>query len=114
MARRFKGRLLFGISGYDDDPRELYQIPEVRLWMRELDFMFPYWFYFLVRKPATMEFVTFSLCDYVETPSGAQIKPDVLAEFVSTHFAAMNKLCEKLGETEEEIDKLSKEIEACF
>jgi hypothetical protein len=58
-AQRFKRRLLFGVSGYDADSRELYQIPEVRSWMRELDLVFPYWFYFLVREPSTMEFVRF-------------------------------------------------------
>jgi hypothetical protein len=114
VAQRFKGRLFFGISGYDEDPRELYQIPEVRLWMRELDVVFPYWFYFLFRHPSTMEFVTLSLCDYVQTPNGAQIMPHVLADFMSNHFAAMNRLCEKLGESKEEIERLSKEVEAYF
>lgn len=113
-AQRFKSRVLFGISGYDEDPRELHQVPEVRSWMRELDLVFPYWFYFLARVPATMHFVAFSLCDYVQTPRGDHIKPEVLADFVVRHFAAMNELCEKLGEPEEEIQKLSKEIEACF
>jgi hypothetical protein len=86
----------------------------VRSWMRELDLIFPYWFYFLVSKPGTMHFVAFSLCDYVQTPRGDHIKPEVLADFVMQHFADMNELCQKLGETEEEIAKLSKEIEACF
>jgi hypothetical protein len=113
-ARRFKSRLFFGISGYDEDSRELFQIPEVRLWMRELDVAFPYWFYFLSKHAATMEFVTFSLCDYVEGPSGALIAPAVLADFASRHFAAMNSLFEKLGESEDAIEKLTKEIEAFF
>jgi hypothetical protein len=113
-AKRFKSWVLFGISGYDEDPRELYEIPDVRLWMRELDDLFPYWFYFLSKHSSTMEFVTFSLCDYMETPRGAEIKPDSLADFLTRHFGAMNELCEKLGEPEEEIEKLSKEIEVCF
>jgi hypothetical protein len=29
-AKRLKGRLIFGIRGYDEDPRELFEIPEVR------------------------------------------------------------------------------------
>jgi hypothetical protein len=50
----------------------------------------------------------------VKTPSGVEIKPDILADFVTRHFAAMNELCEKLDEPEDEIEKLSKEIEAFF
>src|SRR6516162_1713428 len=62
-ARRLKGKLVFGIGGYDADPRELFEIPEVRTWMRKLDREFPYWFYFLDLGPrSTLSFVTFSLC----------------------------------------------------
>lgn len=109
-AQHFKRKLLFGISGYDDDPRELYEIPEVRPWMKKLDEAFPYWFYFLNREASTLEFVTFSLCDFVQTADGPLIKPETIADFVSTHFAAMNDFCEAVGEPEEEIEKLSEEI----
>ena len=35
------------ISGYDSDPRELCQIPEVRAFIARFDQEFPYWFYFV-------------------------------------------------------------------
>jgi hypothetical protein len=62
-AKRLKGRLVFRIRGYDDDPRELFEVPEVRTWMEELDCEFPYWFYFMDLGPhSTLGFVAFSLC----------------------------------------------------
>ena len=35
------------ISGYDDDPRELYQIPEVVNFIKELNSNLPFWLYFV-------------------------------------------------------------------
>ena len=46
-AKRLKGRLIFGIRGYEDDPQDLWEFAEVRAWMHDLDEKFPYWFYFM-------------------------------------------------------------------
>ena len=35
------------ISGYDDDPRELYQIPEVVSFIKDLNSKLPFWLYFV-------------------------------------------------------------------
>ena len=35
------------ISGYDDDPRELYQIPEVVSLIKDLNSKLPFWLYFV-------------------------------------------------------------------
>lgn len=37
------GKLLVGIGGYDADPRELYQIDEVRAFIRDLTTKVPWW-----------------------------------------------------------------------
>ena len=34
------------ISGYDDNPRELYQIPEVVSFIKDLNSKLPFWLYF--------------------------------------------------------------------
>lgn len=39
--------LAFSIGGYDEDPRELFQIPEVRQWFAALDEAVPHLLYFL-------------------------------------------------------------------
>jgi hypothetical protein len=36
-------------DGFNDDPRELWEIPEVRSFVERLDQQFPYWLYFLSR-----------------------------------------------------------------
>ena len=35
------------ISGYDYDPRELYQIPEVVIFIKDLNSKLPFWLYFI-------------------------------------------------------------------
>jgi len=40
-------RYVFLISGYDDDPRELYQIPEVVSFIKDLNSKLPFWLYFV-------------------------------------------------------------------
>ena len=45
----FFERVEIGVGGYDNDPRELWDIPEVKLFIQKLDRQFPYWFYFLTK-----------------------------------------------------------------
>ncbi|MBF0235188.1 MAG: chlororespiratory reduction 6 domain-containing protein, partial [Desulfamplus sp.] len=47
IARSFKEKVDISFYGYDHDPRELYQIPEVSAYIHKLDAQFPYWLYFL-------------------------------------------------------------------
>jgi hypothetical protein len=43
---QLEGRLNLFINGYDDDPRQLYEIPEVRRFYYSLFDVWPYWLYF--------------------------------------------------------------------
>jgi hypothetical protein len=114
-ASRLKGRLIFGIRGYDDDPRELFEVPEVRTWMEELDREFPYWFYFMdLGSRSTLSLVAFCLCRWEKVPGGKMIPLGDLQVFVVNHFVAMNRLAASLGETQEEVDRRSREITAFF
>ena len=38
---------VFLIYGYDYDPRELYQIPEVVIFIKDLNSKLPFWLYFI-------------------------------------------------------------------
>ncbi len=115
VAQRLKGRLIFGIRGYEDDPRDLYEIPEVRAWMQALDQVFPYWFYFMdVGPPSTLTFVAFSLCKWEKVPNGKIIPPDELQRFLISNFAMMNVLSKQLGESQAENDRRTKDIVRFF
>jgi hypothetical protein len=111
VARRARQRLVFSVNGYSDDPRELHMIPKIREWMRELDHQFPYWFYFMsTGRESTLAFVTLSLCEYDKVPGGSVARPESLDRFMLQHFVAMNKLCDALGEPEDQLYELSRQI----
>jgi hypothetical protein len=63
-AMRFRDRVVFGVDGYNDDPRELFEVPEVRTFVRELDAKWPYWFFFLSKATGALKMIMFSLCRY--------------------------------------------------
>jgi hypothetical protein len=84
------------VSGYDSDPRDPCEIPDVREWMAALDKAFPYWFAFLNKQSQSMGLVTFALCPYIKVPGGGiAIDPAGLRGFMMVHFAAVNELVDK-------------------
>ena len=115
VAKRLKGRLIFGIRGYDDDSRDLWEIPEVRLWLQDLDKSFPHWFYFMDLGPhSTLNMVVFSLCGYEKIPQGKLIPPDEMEAFLLSHVAVLNKLSVELGESSTEIGQRRQELDRFF
>jgi len=92
-VRMFQGQASIAFHGYDHDPRELYQIPEVRRYLAELDSRFPYWFYFLSTDADTLKIVAFCLCRTREIDAGmAYPDPHDMQAFMLTHFDAINCL----------------------
>lgn len=49
VARDHCERVDIAFHGYDSDPAELFEIPEVRTFVYKLDEQFPYWLYFLTK-----------------------------------------------------------------
>jgi hypothetical protein len=115
VALRARGRLILIIDGYDDDKRELYMIPEVREWIREVDREFPYWLFFMDLGPrSTLAFVMFALCRYERVSGGSRIPDQELNQFLLARFAAMNGLATRLNIPQRDIDAWSREIGRFF
>lgn len=114
-VRRFGDRLDLRFAGYDDDPRELHQIEEVRKFVRLLDKAFPFWFYFINLGMGILIIIQLCLCRYTIREDGCfDSDPLDLADFLNQHFGAMNWLIEKCGLGEELIELRTKEIIAFF
>lgn len=45
-----QGRITFFVSGYEKDPRELYEIPEVRAYFHQLDTLAPFFLYYIANE----------------------------------------------------------------
>ena len=92
-AMRFRDRVNFSVDGYNDDPRELFEIPEVRTFIRELDVKWPYWFFFLSKTTDTLKMIMFSLCRYQRARGGLiRYDPKDVKLFLYKHFDALNRI----------------------
>jgi hypothetical protein len=92
-VRKFQERLYLSFAGYDDDSRELYEIPEVRRFIAELDSKFPFWFYFHQQIDGTLMVIALSACSVKVVEGRIKVDdPDELKNFVETHLSAFNKL----------------------
>ena len=61
-ARRYRESLVFQVRGYDDDPRELPEIVEVRAFFRRVASEWPHWLWFLHRGVGTIGLLMALLC----------------------------------------------------
>lgn len=59
---RYRECVVFQVEGYDDDPRELSEIPEVRAYFRQLTDEWPHWIWFLHRRLGAIPLLFALLC----------------------------------------------------
>lgn len=102
--------VVFGIAGWDTDPRELHSIPEVRRFYAALHRAWPYALYF-----CNLDTDAFRMMTLCCLPSIAALKvegrPTVAVEydrlellrFLNLGFLPMNEMCERAGMTERQI-----------
>jgi hypothetical protein len=100
--REMMGTLMFVIEGYDDDPREIHSIPEIRRFYTAFHEAWPYWLYFCNLETEALRMMV--LCCL---PSLAAIKVDgrpnvtvnydrlELLHFIGNDFGSMNAMCDR-------------------
>lgn len=54
-----RGQVDIIFEGYEDDPAELYEIPEVRTFVKKLDEAFPFWLFFLSKHTTSLAMMFF-------------------------------------------------------
>src|SRR5215212_1226054 len=111
-ARNHFEKIGIAFHGYDDDTRELFEIPEVRNFIFKLDEAFPYWFYFLSKNdPGLQAIILCFMPPYLTEEAKAQIFPERLqALLLERWFPAMNHICELVNMSEEEIERLTNRV----
>lgn len=100
--RQMVNSMIFCVEGYDDDPREIHCIPEVRRFYAAFHEAWPYWLYF-----GNLDVDTTRMMVLCCLPSITAVKVDgqpnvkveydrlELLQFLRHDFMAMNTICER-------------------
>lgn len=111
-----QGKIDLLIEGYDEDPRELWEIPEVREWYQEADPIIGEWFYFFSSETTSSQLLVYACCmcetrraDPTQQGSYVQviIDPMQLVRIVEVNFLRLNTLLAHLGIGEEQNERIS-------
>lgn len=111
------GTFLFAIDGYNDDPRELDTIPEVRQFYSAFHKAWPYWLYFCDLNQDGLKLMVFC-CLHNHTSVKVDGQPNSLTEFsplelvrfIASDFPYMNELCDRAQMSERLIYDRSKAV----
>jgi hypothetical protein len=110
-ALEYCGRISLIVDGYNDDPREIFEVPEVRAFIKSIDQQWPYWFFFLSQADDSIKMLESCLCDTIEViPGVASIDLEQMERSLVRHFGAMNRLCEAMNVPEAKIEEISEGI----
>ena len=109
-------RYVFLISGYDDDPRELYQIPEVVSFIKDLNCKLPFWLYFV--NTSDKRFFSWMIACLCRAMSLDQDEETIYADFgagayndlIEYQFRNIVKLMSGLGMGESIQEKVLKDL----
>ncbi len=107
-AWKYRGQMTLVVSGYDDDPRELVDMAEVRSLLVALVEQWPYWGFFMNQVDDSIRILASCYCG-VEFPGGgaALIDPQRIRPFMNLAFAGMNTLFDQHGFPEHELEAMS-------
>ena len=102
--RAMMGSLVCCVDGYDDDPRELHCIGEVRRFVREFHRAWPHWLFFLCAQPGMSTIEVFTACCLqrlsVTQRDGAGVTllesdPAEVASFFANDLQAFQEMCDR-------------------
>lgn len=111
------GKFQFLVEGWDDDPQELYSIPEVRKFYQRFHDVWPYWFYFCDLHTETLQMMTLCLLPNLkgfkrvgEPKAAVEYDPMDLLNFIIKNFGPLNAMMERAGMSEMDIYNRTRDI----
>jgi hypothetical protein len=107
-AWRYRGQMTLVVDGYNDDPRELVDIAEVRALLRGLEAEWPYWAYFFNQVDDSIKLLLSCIAGSRFLGRGAiEMDADLVAAALARAFGGMNMIFERFGFPEDELEKMS-------
>ena len=107
----YRGQMSLAVDGYNDDPRELVDVAEVRAFLRAFERQWPYWAFFFNQVDDSIKILGSCVCG-ASYPGGGAVEMDAakLRDFLLRGFAGMNSLFEKHGFPESELEVMSRGV----
>ena len=107
----------FLVDGWNDDPSELYAIPEIRRFYQHFHEVWPYWFFFCDLETETLQMMTLCLLPTLtgikrlgEPKAGVQYDQLDLLRFIEKNFIPLNTLMERAGMSEMDIYHRTRDV----
>lgn len=106
-ALRYRENLVIQVVGYDDDRRELAEIPEVRAFFARLTHHWPHWLWFLHRRIGAIHLLMALICQVKIHRKGSMtgiefLVPNELAGKMTDLFTRGNAMFQAFGISEAE------------
>ncbi len=108
VARANMEKVDIAFHGYDDDVRELFEIPEVRSYVQGLSQEFPYWLFFLSKSCLGLQAIALCMLPpFLTTEAQAEVFPQRLYDILERSWGpATNYVAEFAGVSDKERDAL--------
>lgn len=124
LAFASQGKIELSFSGYDSDPRELFEISEVKAYVAALDRALPELFFFIRTdgEAYALKVFVFCLCDASwegtratrSRPARLVFNKVPLVSFLDSHWRGLNELTDWLGMSAEENRSISYAVFKCL
>lgn len=107
-ARSFLERVDIAFHGYDQIADELFEVPEVRKFVYELDQQFPFWLYFLSKRYLGLQCLLHCfLPPFLTEEARNQIFPERINQLLTQRwYPAMAQMCQFAGYSDEHVERL--------
>lgn len=104
----YRGQMTLVVDGYNNDPRELVDIPEVRTLLRGLESSWPQWAYFFNQVDDSIKLLLSCVAGSQFLGRGAvEMDAEMVAAALGRAFGGMNMVFERFGFPEDELEKMS-------
>jgi hypothetical protein len=108
-AWRYRGQMTLVVDGYNHDPRELVDIPEVRTLLRRLEAEWPYWAYFVNQVDDSIKLLLSCVAGSRYLGRGAvEMDADLVAAAMARALGGMNAVFERFNFPEDELELMSR------
>lgn len=108
-AWRYRGQMTLVVDGYNNDPRELVDIPEVRTLLRRLESAWPFWAFFFNQVDDSIKLLLSCAAGHRFLGRGTvEMDAELVAQALARGFGGMNVIFEEYGFPETELEAMSR------